>query len=85
VAKLRELAVSLKLDLRAFEQGLRQGKYRQQVLAEKEWINQFGIKSAPQILLNGRFVGSKGQTITESCLGKLIEQELGQVNRNPGK
>jgi len=30
-------------------------------------------------------VGSKGQTITESCLSKLIEQELGQVNGNPGK
>jgi len=79
-AKLRELAVSLKLDLRAFEEGLRQGKYRQKVLADKERINKFGIKSAPKILLNGRFVGSKEQTITESCLGKLIEQELGQVN-----
>jgi uncharacterized membrane protein/predicted DsbA family dithiol-disulfide isomerase len=85
VAKLRELAVALRLDLRAFEDGLRQGKYRQKVLADKERINRFGIKSAPQILLNGRFVGSKEQTITESCLGKLIEQELGQVNGTPGK
>ncbi len=85
VAKLRELAVSLKLDLRTFEQGLRQGKYRQKVLSDKERTNQFGINSAPKILLNGRLVGSKGQTITESCISKLIEQELGQVNGNPGK
>ena len=85
VAKLRELAASLKLDLQAFDEGLQNGKYRQKVLSDKERNNQFGINSAPKILLNGRLVGSKGQTITESCLSKLIEQELGQVNGNPGK
>ncbi len=84
-AKLRELAASLKLDLQAFDEGLQNGKYRQKVLSDKERINQNGINSAPKILLNGKFVGSKGQTITESCLGKLIEQELGQVNGHTGK
>ncbi len=84
-AKLRELAASLKLDLQAFDEGLQNGKYRQKVLSDKKRINQCGINSAPKILLNGKLVGSKGQTITESCLSKLIEQELGQVNGNPGK
>jgi len=84
-AKLQELADSLKLDRQTFDEGLQEGKYRQKVLSDKKRIKQFGINSAPKILLNGRFVGSKGQTITESCLSKLIEQELGRVNENRGK
>ncbi len=84
-AKLQELADSLKLDRQTFDEGLQEGKYRQKVLSDKKRINQFGINGAPKLLLNGRLVGSKGQTITESCISKLIEQELGQVNGNPGK
>ncbi|TDJ00398.1 MAG: hypothetical protein E2O76_05170 [Caldithrix sp.] len=84
-AKLRELAASLKLDLQPFDEGLQNGKYSQKVLSDKKRINQCGINSAPKILLNGKFVGSKGQTITESCLGKLIEQELDRFNENPEK
>lgn len=78
---LEVLADSLHLDLKAFEQGLRSGRYRQKALQYKRLVNNLGIHSAPKILLNGRIVGKKGQTITDGCVGKLIEQEIGTAHQ----
>ena len=74
--QISDIAAEIGLDLPAFESGLREGTFRKQILQFKEHLREVGIHSAPKLLINGRLVGSKGQTLTESCIGKLLDHEL---------
>ncbi len=76
--ELSAIAAEIGLDIPAFEKGLSDAGVRQQVLQFKEELRNAGIHSAPKLLINGRLVGSKGQTLTETCIGRLLEQELGK-------
>lgn len=70
------MAASLGLDTVRFERALQQQEYRQKVIRDKELVNAVGITAAPTVLLNGKFVGRRGQTLTVECISKLIDQEL---------
>lgn len=74
--QISNIAAEIGLSLPAFESGLRDGTFRNQVLQFKEQLREVGIHSAPKLLINGRLVGAKGQTLTESCIGKLLQKEL---------
>lgn len=74
--ELVSMAKSLGLDVAKFEKKLKNGYYRDKVLAYRKLVNSVGIHTTPKLLINGRFVGNKNQTLTETCIGHLIKGEL---------
>ncbi|MFQ5675168.1 MAG: thioredoxin domain-containing protein [bacterium] len=74
--KLLALADTLGLDTRQFADGLKNNRLQNEVFNFTELVNSRGIHSAPKILINGKIVGRRGQTITETCIGRLLEQEI---------
>ncbi len=76
LSTVKLMGENLGLDNPEFTRALDEQTLRQKVLQDKQMIKAAGIEAAPVILLNGKFVGRPGQSLTIDCISNLIEQEL---------
>jgi len=73
---VRKLGEKIGLDGAELERSLKHKTLRNKVMQDKQMLKAAGISSAPTLLLDGKFVGKIGQTLTVECIGSLIEKEL---------
>ncbi len=69
---LKRFASALGLDMKAFNDALDRGVYREAILAEKKEGDAAGIKATPSFLINGRLLPNVPSV---DSLGKLIDEE----------
>lgn len=74
--ELLQISKRLRLDVKQIEDGLNSSSYDKEIKDFKKKLNAAGIHSAPIILINGKHVGKKRQSLTPQCIGVLLEDEL---------
>ncbi|NOZ09001.1 MAG: vitamin K epoxide reductase family protein [FCB group bacterium] len=72
--QLGAIADEIGMDGNALMQQLKKKKYARLVLAQRKSARSIGIRSAPVVMINGKFIASNSRT--EDCLSWFIEKEL---------
>lgn len=76
--QLVALADSLNMDTEKFSQALRSNEARRQALYYRKQGEEFGLRSTPTVVINGRVVA--GQSRTVNCISELLDEQLAQTS-----
>lgn len=76
--QLIDIAEEIDLDVDAFSEALKGDEVRNRAIYYHKQGEQFGIRSTPTVVINGRVVA--GSSRTTECMTTLIEQQLQQAS-----